>query len=119
MTLVPRSSKATVVPTGMFWLASPICISAKAANFLPLSTKVPSRLSKVPDGSLNGSGTKASLKLPPGASISLNSPGCKGWSSFLIRIPLALNPAGKLDNVPASINCRKIDVDAFDNPPIM
>ena len=42
---------------------------------------------------------------PPGASTSLNSPGCIGWSSSLTLIPLDLNPAGKFFKVPASINC--------------
>ena len=34
-------------------------------------------------------------------------------------MPLALKPAGKFDNVPASISCLKIDVVALDKPPIM
>ena len=38
------------------------------------------------------------------------SPGCKGSSSSLIRSPRALKPAGRLDNVPASINCRSAAV---------
>ena len=45
-----------------------------------------------------------SLIAPPGKSMSLNSPGSIGLSSPLILNPLALNPAGKLANVPASIN---------------
>ena len=55
----------------------------------------------------------------PTMSTSLNSPGFKGVSSSLILAPLALKPAGRFDNVPASISCLKIDVDARDNPPIM
>ena len=46
----------------------------------------------------------ASRKLPPGASTSLNSPGCIGDASSLTLTPLCLNPAGKFDNVPASNN---------------
>ena len=59
------------------------------------------------------------FKSPPGTSISLNSPGLRGSSSFRILTPLALNPAGKFDNVPASISCLNIDVAARDNPPIV
>ena len=43
-----------------------------------------------------GSGKNASLKLPPGASTSLNSPGCIGDASSLTLTPLCLNPAGKI-----------------------
>ena len=57
--------------------------------------------------------------LPPGASTSLNSPGCIGWSSSLTLIPLDLNPAGKFFKVPASINCLSATVAALDNPPIV
>ena len=60
-----------------------------------------------------------SLRAPPGTSISLNSPGDKGSSESRILIPRALNPAGKLERVPASINCRKIDVAERPKPPIM
>ena len=56
---------------------------------------------------------------PPGASTSLNSPGCKGCASSLILIPLVLKPAGKLDNVPASNNCLKAAVAVLVKPPIM
>ena len=42
------------------------------------------------------------VKLPPGASTSLNSPGCIGDASSLTLTPLCLNPAGKFDKVPAS-----------------
>ena len=57
--------------------------------------------------------------LPPGASTSLNSPGCKGCASSLTLIPLDLNPAGKFDKVPASYNCLNAEVAVLDNPPIM
>ena len=57
--------------------------------------------------------------LPPGASTSLNSPGCIDCASSLILIPLCLNPAGKFDNVPASSSCLNADVAVLDNPPIM
>ena len=119
ITFVPRSNRATVVPTGIFALASPIFISAIAANLLPESTNKPSNCINTLLGSLIGSGIRFSLKLPPVVSISLNSPGCKGSSSSLIRIPLALKPAGRLAKVPASISCLRIEVDAFDKPPIM
>ena len=51
--------------------------------------------------------------------MSLNSPGCIGSASSLILIPLDLKPAGKLDKVPASINCLKRSVAVLDNPPII
>ena len=119
ITFVPFSNKATVVPTGMAALLSPIFMSAIAANLLPESTNKPSKLNNTLLGSLYGNGIKESLSAPPGASTSLNSPGCNGEASSLILIPLALKPAGKLLKVPASINCLSIDVDAFDKPPIM
>jgi len=53
---------------------------------------------------LYGNGKNASRNDPPGASTSLNSPGCIGAASSLTLTPLCLNPAGKLDNVPASNN---------------
>jgi len=56
---------------------------------------------------------------PPGASTSLNSPGCIDCASSLILIPLCLNPAGKFDKVPASNNCLNADVAVLDNQPIM
>ncbi len=56
---------------------------------------------------------------PPGASTSLNSPGCIDCASSLILIPLCLNPAGKFDNVPASNSCLSADVAVLDQPPIM
>ena len=116
---MPRSSSATVVPTGMAWFMSPTFISAIEAKRLPLSTKMPSKDISTLLGSLIGNGIKFSLREPPVVSISLNSPGCNGSSSSLILIPRALKPAGKLANVPASISCLKMDVDAFDRPPIM
>ena len=51
-----------------------------------------------------GRGKNASRKLPPGASTSLNSPGCIGAASSLTLTPLCLNPAGQFDKVPASSN---------------
>ena len=57
--------------------------------------------------------------LPPGASTSLNSPGCKGCASSRTLIPLALKPAGRLANVPASKSCLNAEVAVQDNPPIM
>jgi hypothetical protein len=102
-TFVDLSSKASVVPTGALGLPLPVLISAIDANFLPPSTNIPSRFNKVPLGSLKGSGWIDSLSDPPGASTSLNSPGCIGVSSSLILIPRVLNPAGKLARVPASI----------------
>ena len=47
---------------------------------------------------------------PPGASTSLNSPGCNGCASSLTLIPLDLKPAGKLAKVPASNNCLRAAV---------
>ena len=47
---------------------------------------------------------------PPGASTSLNSPGCKGCASSLTLIPRDLNPAGKFAKVPASRSCLKAAV---------
>ena len=108
-----------MVPTGIAALLSPTFISAIAANLLPESTNKPSNCISTLLGSLIGKGIKFSRKLPPVVSMSLNSPGCKGSSSSLILIPLALKPAGKLANVPASMSCLKIDVDALDKPPIM
>ena len=100
---MPRSSIATVEPTGALFCSAK-GMSATDANLLPLSTIMPSNCSKVPDGSLNGNGIIDALRSPPGASISLNSPGCNGSDSSLTLIPLALKPAGKFANVPASIN---------------
>ena len=118
-TFVDLSSNASVVPTGAFGLPCPVFISAIDANFLPPSTKIPSKFNKVPLGSLNGSGWIDSLSDPPGASTSLNSPGCIGVSSSRILIPRVLNPAGKFAKVPASINCLRILVEALDRPPII
>ena len=56
---------------------------------------------------------------PPGASTSLNSPGCNGSASSLILRPLDLKPAGKLDKVPASNNCLNAEVAVLDKPPII
>ena len=95
---------AKVVPTGAFVFVSEIFISATAANFCPASTQKPKRLNSVGSGPLYGSGIKPERKSPLGASMSLNSPGCNGLSSSEIRMPLALNPAGKLESVPASIS---------------
>ena len=92
---------------------------AMDANRCPESTNMLSSDSRVPLGSLKGRGCIESLSDPPGASTSLNSPGCIGVSSSLILIPLVLKPAGKFANVPASISCLMIEVDAFDRPPIM
>ena len=66
-----------------------------------------------------GRGNRPARRSPLGASTSLNSPGCKGLSSSRIRRPLALKPAGKLDNVPASINCLSAAVAVLDKPPSM
>ena len=68
-------------------------------------------------GSLYGNGNKPARKSPLGASTSLNSPGCNGLSSSRILKPLALNPAGKFYNVPASINCLSAEVAVLDKPP--
>ena len=116
---MPLSKRATVVPTGIAALLSPTFISAIAANLFPESTNKPSNCISTLLGSLIGKGIRFSLKLPPVVSMSLNSPGCNGWSSSRIRIPLALKPAGRFANVPASISCLSIEVDALDNPPIM
>ena len=89
------------------------------ANRLPASTTKPKRLNNVPSGPLNGKGIKLSRIAPPGASTSLNSPGCRGSSSSLIRRPRALKPAGRLESVPASINCRKAAVAVLERPPIV
>ena len=116
---MPLSKSATVVPTGMAWFTSPIFISAIAANRLPESISKPKSCIKTLLGSLTGKGIRFSFNEPPVVSMSLNSPGCKGSSSSLILMPLALKPAGKLAKVPASMSCRSIDVEAFDKPPIM
>ena len=63
---------------------------------------MPNKFNNVCDGSLYGNGKNASRNDPPGASTSLNSPGCIGDASSLTLTPLCLNPAGKFDNVPAS-----------------
>ena len=118
-TLVDLSNKANVVPTGAFGLPCPTLISAIEANLCPAFTKIPKRFNKVPLGSLNGNGWIDSRKEPPGASTSLNSPGCMGVSSSRILIPRVLKPAGRFARVPASINCLKILVEAFESPPIM
>ena len=116
---MPRSNKATVVPTGIAALLSPTFMSAIAANLLPESTNKPSNCINTLLGSLIGRGIRLSRREPPVVSISLNSPGCNGSSSSRILIPLALKPAGKLAKVPASISCLNIDVEALDSPPIM
>ena len=79
----------------------------------------PSSCANVPDGSLYGKGIIASRILPPGASMSRHSPGCNGSSALRTLTPLALNPAGRLASVPASIYCRRILVAARPRPPIM
>ena len=104
ITLDPLSNKATVVPTAACWFPSPTCISAIDANLCPAWTTIPINDNNVCDGSLKGRVIKASLMFPPGASTSLNSPGCIAWASSLTRIPLCLKPAGRLLNVPASNN---------------
>ena len=104
MTFVPRSIIAIVVPTGVSPPISAIFMSAIAAKRRPASTRVPKRLYNVPEGSLNGKGIKEDRISVPATSISLNSPGCRGLSSSRILAPRALNPAGKLESVPASIN---------------
>ena len=109
---MPRSIIAIVVPTGVSPPISPIFISAIEANLLPASTRVPNKLYNVPDGSLNGKDINDVLISPPATSISLNSPGCNAVSSSLILAPLALKPAGKLESVPESMSCLRIDVDA-------
>ena len=116
---MPRSIIAIVVPTGALPCISPTFMSAIDAKRLPESTRVPNREYRVWEGSLNGKGMIACLKSIPTMSTSLNSPGLRGVSSSLILAPLALNPAGRLDNVPASINCLSIDVEALDKPPII
>ena len=60
-----------------------------------------------------------SLIAPPGTSTSLNSPGIIGVSSPLILNPLAFNPPGRLDKVPASTNCLRIEVADLAKPPTM
>ena len=118
MTFIPRSNRATVVPTGAFFCPpSPILASAIDTKRLPLSTSEANSVASVPEGSLYGRGIIASRMLPPGASMSLNSPGCSGSSSFRTLTPRALNPAGRLASVPASINCLRILVAARPNPP--
>ena len=92
---VDLSSKAIVVPTGA-WGCLSVFISAIEAKVFPEFTNIPKRFSKVLLGSLKGKGCIDSLREPPGASTSLNSPGCIGVSSSLILIPLVLNPAGSL-----------------------
>ena len=117
---MPRSSNATVVPTGISLpMFCPTCWSAIETNLRPASIKDPKSCASVPDGSLNGRGIIELLISPPGASISLNSPGLRGSSSFRILNPLALKPAGRLARVPESINCRKILVAARPKPPII
>ena len=117
--MVDLSSKAKVVPTGAFGLPCPTFISAIEANLCPAFTNMPNKFNKVPLGSLNGNGCMDSRNEPPGASTSLNSPGCMGVSSSRILIPRVLKPAGRFARVPASINCLKILVEAFERPPIM
>ena len=56
---------------------------------------------------------------PPGASTSLNSPGCNGCASSLTLMPLDLKPAGKLAKVPASSNSLHAAGAVLVNPPIM
>jgi len=94
-------------------------MSATDANLLPLSTIIPSNCNKVCEGSLKGNGIIDARRSPPGASISLNSPGCSGSASSRTRIPLALKPAGKLASVPESISCLSMDVADRDRLPIM
>ena len=117
---MPRSNNATVVPTGislpMFW---PVCWSAIETNLRPASINDPKSCARVADGSLNGRGIIELLISPPGASMSLNSPGLSGSSSFRILKPLALKPAGRFAKVPESINCLKILVAALPKPPII
>ena len=79
-------------------------MSAIVAKRRPASTRVPKRLYKVPEGSLNGKGIRDVRISVPATSMSRNSPGCIGLSSSLILAPRALKPAGKLESVPASIN---------------
>ena len=117
--LLPLSNSATVVPTAACWFPSPTCISAIDANLWPADTTTPISCRSVCDGSLNGKAIKASLMLPPGASTSLNSPGWIAWASSLILIPRILNPAGRLESVPASNNDLRADVAVLDKPPIM
>ena len=93
-------------------------MSAICANRWPACTTKPRRANNVWDGSLYGNGINPSRIAPPGASTSLNSPGCKGLSSSRILNPLALNPAGKFDKVPASSNCLSACVADLDRPPI-
>ena len=55
---------------------------------LPPSIIEPSKDANVPDGSLKGNGMIELRISPPGASMSLNSPGLSGSSSFRMRIPV-------------------------------
>ena len=119
MIFEPCSIKATVVPTGACELTSAVFASATCAKRLPESTTTPKRLASVADGSLYGNGMIEFLRSPPGTSMSLNSPGLRGSSSLRMRTPRDLKPAGRLESVPASINCLKIDVAARDRPPIV
>jgi len=79
-------------------------MSAICANRCPACTTNPSKPNNVCDGSLYGKGSNPSRIAPDGASTSLNSPGCNGSSLSAIRRPRVLKPAGRLANVPASIN---------------
>ena len=110
---------AIVVPTAACWLPSPTFISVIVANRRPASTTKPKSAINVWSGPLKGKDIRLALISPPGASTSLNSPGCNGSSSSLIRRPRALNPAGKFDSVPASINCLSAAVAVLDSPPMV
>ena len=70
------------------------------------------------DGSLYGRGRMLSRIVPLPTSTSLNSPGAIGVSSPLIRSPLDFKPPGKLERVPASTNCLRIEVADLAKPPI-
>ena len=54
---------------------------------------------------------------PEAKSTSRNSAGWIGVSPPLIRMPLALNPPGRLLSVPASTSCRIREVPDFAKEP--
>ena len=54
MTLEPRSKRATVVPTALFWTSVPVAISVIEAKRCPAFTTKPIKLNNVTEGSLKG-----------------------------------------------------------------
>ena len=119
ITFIERSSIAKVVPTGASAFISAAFTSAAEANLRPSSTISPNNWYKTLLGSLYGRKLMLSLIAPLGTSTSLNSPGIIGVSSPLILSPLAFNPPGRLDNVPASTNWRSNEVADLARPPII